>query len=38
MVEFLQFAERNLPKNNGVFYCPCVCCENSKEHENEKKN
>ena len=24
--EFLQFAEQNLPNNDGFFPCPCVSC------------
>jgi len=28
VTDFLQFAERNLPNNNGMFLCPCVNCGN----------
>ncbi|XP_057422588.1 uncharacterized protein LOC130716624 [Lotus japonicus] len=28
VVEFLEFAEKNLPNNNGLFPCPCVSCGN----------
>jgi len=28
VIEFLQFAEQNLPNNDGLFLCPCVSCAN----------
>ncbi|XP_057453002.1 uncharacterized protein LOC130744857 [Lotus japonicus] len=28
VVEFLEFAEKNLPNNKGLFPCPCVSCGN----------
>jgi len=28
VIEFLQFAEQNLPNNDGLFPCPCVSCAN----------
>lgn len=31
ILEFLEFAEQNLPDNNSLFYCPCVNCGNIKK-------
>lgn len=28
VLEFLEYAEQNLPENDGIFYCPCVICWN----------
>ena len=28
VLEFLEYADKNLPDNNGIFYCPCVVCAN----------
>jgi len=29
--EFLEFANMNVPNNNGKFYCPCVNCLNERK-------
>ena len=29
MDEFLDYATKNVPKNNELLYCPCVKCLNS---------
>lgn len=36
VLEFLEIAEQNLPKNNGLFYCPCVNCRNIKKVQRKK--
>ena len=28
VLEFLEYADQNVPDNNGIFYCPCVNCGN----------
>ncbi|XP_058726569.1 uncharacterized protein LOC131597928 [Vicia villosa] len=28
VLEFLEYADKHLPDNNGIFYCPCVVCVN----------
>ncbi|CAK8533144.1 unnamed protein product [Lathyrus sativus] len=36
VLEFLEYANQNVPNNNGIFYCPCVNCKNiNKGTENE---
>ncbi|CAL5189487.1 unnamed protein product [Lathyrus oleraceus] len=32
VIEFLEFDEKNVPDNNGIFYCPCVVYENIRKH------
>ena len=31
VLEFLEYADKHLPDNNGIFYCPCVVCANIKK-------
>ncbi|CAK8564932.1 unnamed protein product [Lathyrus sativus] len=31
VLEFLKYADQNLPGNNGIFYCSCVNCGNIKK-------
>ena len=28
--KFLEYAQRNMPNNNGIYLCPCVNCMNLK--------
>ncbi|CAK8568090.1 unnamed protein product [Lathyrus sativus] len=30
VLEFLEYADKHFPDNNGIFYCPCVVCANIK--------
>lgn len=36
VLEFLKYAEHNLPNNNGLFYRHCVVCGNIKRNSKER--
>ena len=36
VTEFLQFAQKNLPNNDGLFPCPCVICANREENNGDE--
>ena len=33
--QFLDFVEKNLPDNNGIFWCPCMKCYNTNKHSRD---
>ena len=36
VLEFLEYADKHLPDNDGIFYCPCVICANINKGTKEE--
>ena len=35
VIQFFDFAKKNLSKNSGIFWCPCKKCFNMKKHTRD---